>query len=171
MDVWEHSSTFRHEGLNTGSGRHSAVPVRKKALDVRHDTCVFMQGRSEQVRNSLACDVITSGAEATRRDHQVGPRQTFANRLFDKLCGIRDGHLARDEIAKIRQFAAKPLLMCVENEAQQQFASRVDNLDIHAISFTGQIESSNLFWFGSHAVHLRFGKCRTIKASVDLGIA
>ena len=53
------------------------------------------------------------------------------HRLLNGRRAIINSHLAADHIATVCQLAANPLLMGVEDAAQHQFASGVNEFDLH----------------------------------------
>jgi hypothetical protein len=55
--------------------------------------------------------------------------------LRDVARRVRHGDLPRDVVAEVGEAAAKPLLVRVQNAAQQKFAAGVDEFDVHAGSF------------------------------------
>jgi len=49
--------------------------------------------------------------------------------------GIGHGHLPRDDVAKVGETAAKPMLVRVQNPTQHQFAASIHEFNIHMGSF------------------------------------
>ena len=86
---------------------------------------------TEHLRNQIPRDVVGSRPESAGDNHQLRPGQRLAHRLLDVVRSVRHGHLARDDGAAIGEAAADPLLVRVQNAAEQQFAAGVDEFNVH----------------------------------------
>jgi hypothetical protein len=90
---------------------------------------------AEQLRNQVTRDVVGSRAEPAGDDHQIRAGQGFSDGLLDVARRVRHGNLPRDDVAKIGEPAAEPLLVRVQNAAQQKFAASVYQFNFHALKF------------------------------------
>lgn len=88
--------------------------------------------------------IVRSWAQATSGYDEIGARHRVTNCRLYGGGGVIDCDLARDSVSPLRKLAAEPLLMRVEDVTEHQFASGVDDFDVHVLIFSVSVlETTN----------------------------
>jgi hypothetical protein len=86
---------------------------------------------AEDLRDNIAGEVVAGGAETAGGDDQIRPCQGLAESVLDLPGVVRDTNLAGNFPAQVGKLAAKPLLVGVENTADQEFGAGIDQFNVH----------------------------------------
>ena len=128
----EDPCAFGNVGLHLGPGGDGASARGEVIADPLLDFRGMDQAASEEGGDPFPGEVVTRGAKASRGEDKVRPAQRFANGGLDVLRPIRNRHLAGNGPPEIGEAPSEPLLMGVQDPTQQQFASGIDQFDVHA---------------------------------------
>ena len=135
VQVGKHPRARGNQCFHARARGHRPVARNKKVFDAFGDRSVFDQRFAEQLGDQIAREVVGCGAKSAGGDDEVGAGQRFTHGLLDIRTRVRHGDLPADGVAEVGQAAAKPLLMGVEDAAQQEFTAGVDEFDDHARKF------------------------------------
>lgn len=117
--------------MDAGFGGHRTIANGEEFFDMRNDFGIFNEAFSEKGGDLIAGDVVGSWAEAAGGDDEIGGGKRIGNRANNVFGAIADRHLAANGVAAIRELAAEPLLVGVENEPEHEFAAGVDDFNDH----------------------------------------
>ena len=103
----------------------------KEMSDAGEGGRVADQLSAEDLRDNIAGEVVAGGAETAGDDDQFRPCQGLAESVPDLQGVVRDTNLAGNFAAQVGKLAAKPLLVGVEDAADQEFGAGIDQFDAH----------------------------------------
>lgn len=131
--VWigEDLGAARDEGLNPGLGRHETLAGGEELFNVLEERGILAELGAGELGDERASEIIARGAEPAGDQDEIGPGQSLAEGVVDRLGVVGDGSLPGESVAEGGELAGDPLGVGVEDGAQHEFAAGINELDDH----------------------------------------
>ncbi len=124
---------FRHHRLTNVQFRHLAAQVAESALNVLHDFVIAFQPPPEQIRDSLASQVVLRRAEPARRNDQLDASERLAKHFAQQRFVVADDRLAHHFNADAVELFGEIQRIRIKSVRREQFRTDRDDFCFHRL--------------------------------------